>query len=330
MVYVLVCLLRSVGAARAGAILVEGKAAVVGLYMNGCKFENNAGQLSGAIAALIGTDLSGITPSHYTNTFINNNGLNADSAGAYYLAGTGNKKITFWGLTATGNQGGVAGFMYINSPFGTHAITVRDNPKATGQAPNMLSNNVARAGYAGPGGAGVLYHEGSSLTLAISYTTFTSNTGNRYGGVIGIQGGSKNVVNHGLSVTYTSNTIGPVGSGPGTAPFTGKTVVCAATAAPPAISGTASFAGTGAPSGLVSCFNVAACKDICTTDYNFNSGDKEACDTFCDELGGRSALSATSTPPKVEGTWVQNTTYANILANPSGAFICNDACWSEP
>jgi hypothetical protein len=315
----------SAGAALAGAIYTNGKAATVGLFFNDCKFENNAGQLSGAIATLLGTDAFGRVPTHYNNVFINNTGLAVgDSAGAYYLTGIGNKRFVFFGTTATDNQGDTAGFMYINSPGGTHAITIRDNPKAIGTSPNTFRGNLARAGYEGSiGGAGVIFAQGSTLTLNISYTSFLDNTGNKYGGVIGIQGGTTNAVNIGTGVTFSGNVFGPVGSA--TSPFTGRTVVCASSAPPPATSGPSSFIGV-APAPLVSCFDVDACKGICDNDFN---GDSD-CYTFCDELGARSALDANSTPARVEGPWVETSTYSSILAEPSNVFICNDACWSEP
>ena len=328
MVCVLVCLLPPVGTARAGAILVDGKSGVTGLNIDNSRFENNTGQLSGAIAVLIGLDQSGITPVHHSNIFTNNIGvsMNIPSAGAYYLANVGNKRITFYGTTATGNQGGGAGFMTLLAPsVGSHAITFRDSPSAVGTAPNQFSSNFARTPHPGPGGAGVLFSEGNgNLTLAISYTTFNANTGNRYGGVIGIQGGTANVLNIGASVTFTGHGIGPIGLN--TSPFTGKTVVCASSAPPPAVSGSVAFTGI-APSPLVSCFNVTECKGLCTSTATVSN--QTDCAIFCDEVGARSALSASSSPPKIDGPWVQNSNYTFILARPSNAFICNNACWSE-
>ena len=108
--------LLQLGAAKAGAILLEGAKTSVGFFMNDCKFINNAGLLSGAIAVLVGTDLNVPNgPTHYTNTFTGNNGLDLLSAGAYFLATKGNKKITFFGTTASNNQGGAAGFMYLGA-----------------------------------------------------------------------------------------------------------------------------------------------------------------------------------------------------------------------
>jgi hypothetical protein len=292
--------------------------------MNTCKFENNVGKASGAIALYIGTDLNGVVPTHYGNTFTNNTGLNIESAGVYFLGGVGNKRLTFYGTTASGNQGAAAGFMYVStlSTTGSHQLTFRDNPKSAtpGTSPCIFTNNTARAPYAGPtGGAGVLFLEGTTIATFISWTNFTNNVGNNYGGAIGVQGGSVNTLSLGAGVNFSGNRFGPVGNA--TSPFTGKTAVCASSAAPPASSGPSSFNGATVPAALVSCFNVTACKDICTADYN---ADKANCDALCDQLEGRSSLGA-----KVNGPWVQNTTYPKILANPSGQFICNDACWSE-
>jgi hypothetical protein len=267
--------------------------------------------------------LSGAAPAHNVNTFLNNTGLSTASAGAYYLGGTGNKRLTLFGNSATNNQGGAAGFMYVTATSGTHEISIRDNPGAVspGVSPNTFTSNTARAPYAGAtGGAGVLFLEASTVTTFISWTTFTNNAGNNYGGALGVQGGTGNTLTIGNGVRFSGNRIGPVGNA--TSPFTGKTVLCAASAAPPASSGLASFSVATVPAGLVSCFNVTACKDICTTNYN---ADKINCDALCDELDSRSRFTT-----KFNGPWVQNTTYPLILANPSGQFICNDACWSEP
>ena len=160
----------------------------------------------------------------------------------------------------------------------------------------------------------MFYFEGSSMTLVISATTFTSNTGKRYGGVIGIQGGTLNRLTIGASVTFTGNTIGPVGAE--TTPFTGRTVVCAATAAPPA-SAVFSSIPQFAPLPLASCFDVLACKDICFTEY---AAEQNSCDAYCEAIR--------SVP--MRGTWVEvNSSFSTILANPSDHFICNEACWSE-